>query len=288
MLVVAAIASASALVSAPVGARQLGTLKISEAGLGTLNLPLDKTEDPAAAAALVASIEAGCNFVDTAEAYGFGSSERLTAWAAKQAGVRIGSGDGDLHVATKFAPLPWRPDAASVVDACRASAERLGVEQIPLYQSMRHAPAPSRPPLRPCMPRAAWLSWMVRLSMPLACGSPFPRHHPAVQGIRFREAQGCACLGPHALRWREGARLWHIKGSTFPGGATMDHSDQRQPPPAAAPATTPASTPAAAPVATPATAPVAAPATALVAAPTAIPVAAANERLSCPGVPMRV
>lgn len=116
------------------GTRQLGTLKISDAGLGTLNLALDKTEDPAAAEALAASIKAGCNFVDTAEAYGFGSSEKLTAWAAKQAGVRIGAGEGELHVATKFAPLPWRPDAESVVDACRASAERLGAEQIPLYQ----------------------------------------------------------------------------------------------------------------------------------------------------------
>lgn len=55
----------------------LGTLRVSEAGLGTLNLALDKAEDPAAAAALSASLEAGCNFVDTAEAYGFGSSERV-------------------------------------------------------------------------------------------------------------------------------------------------------------------------------------------------------------------
>ena len=37
-------------------------------------------------------------------------------------------------MATKFAPVPWRPDANSVVDACKASAERLGVDTIPLYQ----------------------------------------------------------------------------------------------------------------------------------------------------------
>ena len=127
---------AHALVMPPaVGPRALGTLTISEAGLGTLNLALDKKDgDADAAAALRASIEAGCNFVDTAEAYGFGNSERLTAWAAQQAGVKIGCGEGDLHVATKFAPVPWRQGAESVVEACRASAERLGVEQIPLYQ----------------------------------------------------------------------------------------------------------------------------------------------------------
>ena len=114
--------------------RSLGSLRVSEAGLGTLNLALDKTEDPAAAGALAATLAAGCNFVDTAEAYGFGTSEKLTAWAAAQAGIKIGCGEDELHVATKFAPLPWRSGAESVVEACRASAARLGVKQIPLYQ----------------------------------------------------------------------------------------------------------------------------------------------------------
>lgn len=127
--------AASSIVLGLVGSRALGSLQISEAGLGTLNLALDKKENDAdAAGALKASIAAGCNFVDTAEAYGFGNSERLTAWAAKQAGVQIGCGENDLIVATKFAPVPWRSGAESVVDACKASAERLGVDTIPLYQ----------------------------------------------------------------------------------------------------------------------------------------------------------
>ena len=118
-----------------IGQRSLGSLTISEAGLGTLNLPLNKKEDDLdAAGALKASIAAGCNFVDTAEAYGFGNSERLTAWAAKEAGVTIGCGEGQLAVASKFAPVPWRAGADSVVQACRDSCERLGVSQIPLYQ----------------------------------------------------------------------------------------------------------------------------------------------------------
>jgi pyridoxine 4-dehydrogenase len=117
-----------------VGPRTLGSLSISEAGLGTLNLALDKKQDEDAAGALKASLKAGCNFLDTAEAYGFGNSERLVAWAAKEAGVTIGCGENELIVATKFAPVPWRSGAESVVEACKASAERLGVEQIPLYQ----------------------------------------------------------------------------------------------------------------------------------------------------------
>merc|ERR1719353_2702911 len=49
---------------------------------------------------------------------------------------RLGSlwvGDSGA-VATKFAPTPWRNDAQSVVDACRGSCERLGVESVPLMQ----------------------------------------------------------------------------------------------------------------------------------------------------------
>ena len=51
------------------GTVPVGTLRISEAGLGTLNLPLGDEKSPAAAEALAAAVAAGCNFVDTAEAY---------------------------------------------------------------------------------------------------------------------------------------------------------------------------------------------------------------------------
>merc|ERR1719487_3252200 len=36
--------------------------------------------------------------------------------------------------ATKFTPTPWRRSAQDVVDACRDSCERLGVDSVPLYQ----------------------------------------------------------------------------------------------------------------------------------------------------------
>ena len=107
----------------------LGTLKVAPVGMGTLNFPLDKTEDPSTAEALRAALGKGVNLVDTAEAYGFGKSEELTRWALREA-----QASGEVAVATKFAPVPWRQSADDVVAACKASRERLGVEQIDLYQ----------------------------------------------------------------------------------------------------------------------------------------------------------
>ena len=122
----------------------LGTLKVSPMGFGTLNLPLNKKEgDQDTLEVVKAAHAAGVNLIDTAEAYGFGSSERLTKWAVNEAGLIIGlnsnSGNYDdencMAVATKFAPTPWRPGAESVVNACKASNERLGVKACDLYQS---------------------------------------------------------------------------------------------------------------------------------------------------------
>ena len=111
---------------------KLGTLSISPMGLGTLNLPLDKETDEDTTAVLKTASAMGVNFLDTAEAYGFGKSETLTRNSLTAAGLDI-SNDG-IQVATKFAPVPWRTDAQSVVEACKASAKRLGVDRIPLYQ----------------------------------------------------------------------------------------------------------------------------------------------------------
>jgi len=106
---------------------QLGTLRVPKMGMGTLNWPLDKKTDPTAAAALQACIDNGVTFFDTAEAYGFGRSEELLADCVAKSGSPV-------TLATKFAPVPWRQKPSDVVDAARASAARLGVESIDLYQ----------------------------------------------------------------------------------------------------------------------------------------------------------
>jgi aryl-alcohol dehydrogenase-like predicted oxidoreductase len=82
------------------------------------------------------SLENGVNFVDTAEVYGNGRSERLT-------GQFIKNTDKPVLVATKFFPLPWRWTKASVTRALRASLERLGMQRVDLYQI--HFPSPIVP-----------------------------------------------------------------------------------------------------------------------------------------------
>ena len=105
----------------------VGTVKVSPMGIGTLNWPLNKETDSDAEASLRACVDAGVNFIDTAEAYGFGTSEKLTRNV-------VGAVNGQCVVATKFAPVPWRRDSEDLVAACKASKERLGVEAIDLYQ----------------------------------------------------------------------------------------------------------------------------------------------------------
>jgi aryl-alcohol dehydrogenase-like predicted oxidoreductase len=82
------------------------------------------------------SLENGVNFVDTAEIYGNGRSERLLGQFVKNT-------DLPVFVATKFFPMPWRWTSASVTGALRASLTRLGMEHVDLYQI--HMPSPIVP-----------------------------------------------------------------------------------------------------------------------------------------------
>src|SRR5207253_867768 len=79
--------------------------------------------------AIVAGIDAGMNWVDTAEVYGDGVSETLVGKAL------AGRRDAVL-LATKVAPAPegtgFRPE--QVRAACDASLGRLGIDVIDLYQ----------------------------------------------------------------------------------------------------------------------------------------------------------
>ncbi|GAB4493061.1 MAG: aldo/keto reductase [Anaerolineales bacterium] len=82
------------------------------------------------------ALENGVHFVDTAEIYGNGRSERLLGQFIKNSGKPV-------IVATKFFPLPWRWTKNSVTSALRASLERLGLERVDLYQI--HWPSPLVP-----------------------------------------------------------------------------------------------------------------------------------------------
>ena len=79
--------------------------------------------------AIQAGLDAGIDWIDTAEVYGDGVSERLV-------GKAIQGRRDDVVVASKVAPRPegsgFRPE--EVRKACESSLERLGIDRIDLYQ----------------------------------------------------------------------------------------------------------------------------------------------------------
>lgn len=72
-------------------------------------------------------LDANLNFFDTAEVYGQGESERILGECRRQDGR-------PLIIATKFAPLPQRLSAKTLLQALDMSLERLGVQSVDLYQ----------------------------------------------------------------------------------------------------------------------------------------------------------
>ena len=83
--------------------------------------------------AFYASLKLGIRFIDTAEVYGSGYSERLL-------GRFLAETDQPILVATKFFPWPWRLAKGFIPRALKASLERMGVETVDLYQI--HWPSP--------------------------------------------------------------------------------------------------------------------------------------------------
>ena len=80
------------------------------------------------------AMELGVSIIDTAEVYGFGRSEKIVGKAIK------GRRDS-VFIATKLFPIGL---AMMVASRARASARRLGIDRIDLYQL--HWPSPMFPP----------------------------------------------------------------------------------------------------------------------------------------------
>lgn len=91
-----------------------------------------------------ALVKAACQsnsaFLDTAERYGshvktaLGMGWGETEILVKKMVERSKFDSPAPIIATKFTPSPWRTTVESVVEACEQSRERLGVDQIDLYQ----------------------------------------------------------------------------------------------------------------------------------------------------------
>jgi len=86
-------------------------------------------------AAFQSAVAQGIRFVDTAEIYGSGRSERFVGQFIKEA-------EQPVLIATKFFPwpVPWRLTGSALPRALKGSLERLGVEAVDLYQI--HWPTP--------------------------------------------------------------------------------------------------------------------------------------------------
>jgi aryl-alcohol dehydrogenase-like predicted oxidoreductase len=120
--------------------RNLGPLQVTRLGLGTM-LMGGRTPRDESYRILDRYLEAGGNFLDTADVYGDGESERtLAPWLA--------SHRDEVVVATKVCrPVSDPPGKGLAPDrvraACDASLRRMGIGVIDLYQV--HAPDPDTP-----------------------------------------------------------------------------------------------------------------------------------------------
>ncbi|MHC4582456.1 MAG: aldo/keto reductase, partial [Planctomycetota bacterium] len=122
--------------------RMLGCtdLELTTVGLGTWAMGgpwqfgWGPQDDGEAIAAILAALETGINWIDTAAAYGLGHSEELIAQALEQMREKPA-------IATKCGIL-WNEKKEkltclkrqSIRDECHASLKRLGVDTIDLYQ----------------------------------------------------------------------------------------------------------------------------------------------------------
>jgi aryl-alcohol dehydrogenase-like predicted oxidoreductase len=125
--------------------RKLGTqgLEVSMQGLGCMGMSefYGEGDDEESLATIHRALELGVNFLDTADMYGPFTNEVLVGRAIK------GRRD-EVVLATKFANvrgengerLGVRGDPEYVHQACDASLQRLGVEQIDLYYQHRVDP----------------------------------------------------------------------------------------------------------------------------------------------------
>jgi aryl-alcohol dehydrogenase-like predicted oxidoreductase len=120
--------------------RNLGPLRVTGLGLGTM-LMGGRTPRDEAYRMLDRYLDAGGNFLDTADVYGDGESERtLAPWLAAHR--------DEVVVATKVGRPVSDPPGKGLAPgrvraACDASLKRMGIDVIDLYQV--HAPDPGTP-----------------------------------------------------------------------------------------------------------------------------------------------
>ncbi len=125
---------------------------VSELCFGTMTFggggdysAIGKVQQADADAILARAFEAGINFIDTADIYSEGNSERITGQALKNLGMKR----DEVIVATKvFGDVGSKPNQRGssrghILDGAKASLERMQLEYIDLYQLHGFDPATS-------------------------------------------------------------------------------------------------------------------------------------------------
>ena len=124
--------------------RQLGKLSVSAVGLGCMGMSdfYGRADEATSIDTIHRSIDLGVDFLDTADAYGPFTNERLVGRAVRDRRDRV-------VIATKFANqrsedgqwlgINGRPEY--VRQACDGSLQRLGVDTIDLYYQHRVDPS---------------------------------------------------------------------------------------------------------------------------------------------------
>jgi aryl-alcohol dehydrogenase-like predicted oxidoreductase len=114
----------------------LTDLRISSLGMGTNAWGFRNRADPDKGPTFDAALASGVNFIDTAEVYNFGGSERTVGLFMQKSRPKV-------VLATKFFPYPWRLSKSSLATALRRSLKRLGIPRVDLY--ILHFPVPPVP-----------------------------------------------------------------------------------------------------------------------------------------------
>jgi aryl-alcohol dehydrogenase-like predicted oxidoreductase len=158
--------------------RRIGQLSVSVVGLGGNNFGTDffgrKCDEQATKRIIHAALDAGINFIDTAEEYsvdsfvGSGRSEELI-------GRALGSRRNEVVIATKYSVYDVDDETirgrARVIRAVEASLRRLGTDRIDLYQ--QHMPDPE-PRSTNCSKPSPGSSSRARSARSAAATSPAP------------------------------------------------------------------------------------------------------------------
>ena len=130
--------------------RRLGDLTVSVIGLGCNNFAR-KIDQQASTAVVDAALDAGINFFDTSNAYGYGDHPYSGRGKSEEfLGKALGARRADVIVATKFGnpasdtdPTERGAKPEYVHKACNDSLRRLGTDYIDVYQI--HRPDASTP-----------------------------------------------------------------------------------------------------------------------------------------------